>query len=71
MKTIIIDLPDGYDDVLSVTAIGRSENNMMNIRTSAFNLKQGNHLEILINGSNKQYFDEETNNETDNNSECD
>lgn len=45
MKTVIIELPDGRDEALSITAIGRLCNNQItNIHCTAFDLSKGTHL---------------------------
>jgi hypothetical protein len=44
MKRIVIELPSGYDDILSVTAIGRDKGNVVNVSTCAFDLEKGTHI---------------------------
>jgi hypothetical protein len=44
MKRIVIDFPNGYDEVLSMTAIGRDKGTVVNVVSCAFDLEKGNHI---------------------------
>jgi hypothetical protein len=53
MKKVTIELPDGNDDLLSITAVGQKQNGnqtITNVRTCAFDLSQGRNIRY-INGN--------------------